>query len=187
MNTVNLTDNHFKVICKALEIYYRLKSGQINMALNEAFDYKIDISDLDLIESLIRQNTHKNLSAGAAYGFNNKEMGGARIAYEIKKTFEEVLAVKHNDGYYGNTVDFNGPLKASEEPFPEVVSFVKYKDFKLNSRQSKVISRHILNKDYERMWKYFGSLKLEIPKGEKTEILLQDKNAVVRVWKPRKN
>ncbi len=48
---------------------------------------------------------------GSSYGFNSPQIGDAKIAYEIRKTFEEVLAVKRNDGYYGSTVDFDGPLK----------------------------------------------------------------------------
>ena len=48
-NTVKLTDKHLAVINTALEVYYRLKSGQINIALDEAFSYSIDREELDNI------------------------------------------------------------------------------------------------------------------------------------------
>jgi len=186
MNTVKLSDKHLAVISTALEVYYRLKSGQINIALDEAYDYSIDRDDAHIIELMIRKVAHKDLPYGAAHGFNSEKIGNARIAYEIKKTFEEVLAVKRNDGYYGQTVDFHGPLKASDEPLPEVIDFKKHKDFELNSKQSKVINKFFAEKDYDGMWEYVDSLKLDLPKGEKTEIVPSLKNVIIRVWKPKK-
>lgn len=185
-NTVKLSDKHLAVINTALEIYYRLKSGQINIALDEAFNYSIDREDVEVIEALIRKTTHKNLPRSAAYGFNSPEIGAARIAYEIKKTFEEVLAVKQNDGYYGSTVNFHGPLKASEEPLPEVLDFKPYKDFVLSNRESKKINSFHSAKKYSEMWEYIDSLKINLPKGEKTEIIPSFENVTIRVWKPRK-
>ena len=41
INVVKLTDTHLSVINAALETYYRLKSGQIDMALDIAYNYKI--------------------------------------------------------------------------------------------------------------------------------------------------
>jgi len=186
-STVKLTNKHLAVINTALEVYYRLKSGQINIALDEAFSYSIDREDAEIIELMIRKTAHKNLPHSAAYGFNSPEIGDARIAYEIKKTFEEVLAVKNNDGYYGNTVNFHGPLKASDEPLPEVIDFKPYKDFKLNSRQSKIINKYYSNKDYTGMWNHLDSLKVDLPKGEKVEIIPSFENVTIRVWKPRKD
>ena len=186
-NTVKLTDKHLAVINTALEVYYRLKSGQINIALDEAFSYSIDREDAEIIELMIRKTAHKNLPPSAAYGFNSPEIVDARIAYEIKKTFEEILAVKNNDGYYGDTVNFHGPLKASDEPLPEVIDFKPYKDFKLNARQSKVINKYFSTKDYTNMWNYLNSLNLNLPKGEKTEIVPSFEGVTIRVYKPRKN
>lgn len=186
-NTVKLTDKHLAVINTALEVYYRLKSGQINIALDEAFSYSIDRQDAEIIELMIRKAAHKDLPPNAAHGFSSEKIGDARIAYEIKKTFEEVLAVKNNNGYYGNTVNFHGPLKASDEPLPEVIDFKPYKDFKLNSRQSKVINKYFSTKDYTNMWNYLNSLNLNLPKGEKTEIVPSFEGVTIRVYKPRKN
>lgn len=188
MNTVKLTDNHLRVINTALETYFRLKTGQIDIALDYAYDFKIDRQQVDAIGALIKSIVMPEIaSRGSSYGFNAPQIGDGRIAYEIKKTFEEVLAVKNNDGYYGYTVNFHGPLKASDEPLPEVVDFKPYKDFKLNARQSKVINKYFSTKDYTNMWNYLNSLNLNLPKGEKTEIVPSFEGVTIRVYKPRKN
>jgi len=185
MNTFKVTDKHLAVINTALEVYYRLRSGQINMALDAAFNYSIDRDELDIIERLIRKSTHKKLSANAAYGFNSPEMGDAVIAYEILKTIEEYFAVKNNDGFYGSTVNFHGPLKASDEPLPIILEHKNYKDYMLNKRQSAKINKFYATKDFNKMWEYVDSLKLNLPKGEKTEIVSSFKGVTIRVTKPR--
>ena len=186
-NTVKLTDKHLAVISTALEVYYRLKSGQINIALDEAFSYSIDREELNDIEKIIRKSTHKDLPIGAAYGFNCPEIGDARIAYEIKKTIEEYLSVKNNNGFYGSTVNFHGPLKASDEPLPIILEHKNYKDYKLNKRQSAKINKFYAVKDFKKMWEYVDGLKLNLPKGEKTEIVPSFEGVTIRVYKPRKN
>lgn len=184
-NTVKLTDKHLAVINTALEVYYRLKSGQINIALDEAFSHSIDREELNYIEKTIRKNTHKNLPISAAYGFNSPEIGDARIAYEIKKTIEEYLSVKNNNGFYGSTVNFHGPLKASDEPLPVILEHKGYKDYKLNKRQSSKINKLYASKDFKKMWEYVDGLKLNLPKGEKTEIVPSLEGVTIRVYKPR--
>jgi hypothetical protein len=197
-NTIKLTDTHLAVINKALEVYYRMKSGQISYALDNAYDFKMNHDQTSQIEKLIKSFIFPDLkSSGSGYGFRSPELGDGSIAFEIKKTFEEYLAVKNNDGYYGNTVDFNGPLKASDEPLPLIVDFKPYKDFHLNKRQSSKIQKLINKKDYQKVWEYIDSLGLNLPNGEKKEIIcfgddfahIDDETAEylsIRVWKPRK-
>ena len=194
MNTFKVTDKHLAVINTALEVYYRLRSGQINMALDAAFNYSIDRDELDIIEKLIRKSTHNakrvamglpKLPTNAAYGFNSPEIGDAVIACEILKTIEEYLAVKNNDGFYGSTVNFRGPLKASDEPLPIILEHKNYKDYMLNKKQSAKINKLYATKDFNKMWEYVDSLKLNLPKGEKTEIVSSLKGVTIRVTKPR--
>jgi hypothetical protein len=187
MNTVKLTDNHLRVINAALETYFRLKTGQVDIALDYAYDFKIDRQQVDAIGALIKSIVMPEIaSRGSSYGFNAPQIGDGRIAYEIKKTFEEVLAVKNNDGYYGYTVDFHGPLKASDEPLPEVVDFKNYIDYKLDKKQSKKVNKLLNNKKFEEAWDYVDSLKLDLPKGEKVEIIPSFECVTIRVTKPRK-
>ena len=108
-----------------------------------------------------------------------------RIAYEIKKTIEEYLSVKNNNGFYGSTVNFHGPLKASDEPLPIILEHKNYKDYKLNKRQSAKINKFYAVKDFKKMWEYVDDLKLNLPKGEKTEIVPSFEGVTIRVYKPR--
>lgn len=185
MNTVKLHDDHMSVIIKALEVYYRLRSGQVAMALDTAYRYPFPWEFTQGIEKLIRTYTHPELSSSSSYGFSSERIDDARIAYEINKTFEEFLSVKNNDGFYGWTVNFHGPLKASEVPFPEVVGFNKFKDYPLPDASSNKKAFKLLNqKKYEQLWDFIDSLKLDLPKGEKKEIIPVENGVIVRVHKP---
>ncbi len=187
MNTVKLTDNHLRVINTALETYFRLKTGQVDIALDYAYGFKLNHYQADAIAAIIKSIALPEISTrGSSYSFNSAEIGDGKIAYEIKKTFEEVLAVKNNNGYYGCTVDFHGPLKASDEPLPEVVGFKNYIDYHLDKKQSKKVNKFFATKDFDGMWDYVDSLNLDLPKGEKTEIIPSFECVTIRVTKPRK-
>ena len=93
INLVKLTDTHLSIINAALETYYRLKSGQISMALDIAYDYKLTYDQSHAIESIVKVMALPELAKnGCSYGFNSPEIGDGKIAFEIRKTFEEVLA-----------------------------------------------------------------------------------------------
>jgi hypothetical protein len=175
------------VINAALEAYYRLKSGQISMALDIAYEYKLTYDQSHAIENIVKVMALPELAKnGCSYGFNSPQIGDGKIAFEIKKTFEEVLAVKRNGGYYGNTVDFHGPLKASDEPLPEVVNFVNYIDHKFTDKESDIINDYYHLKDFEKMWEYADSITSKLPKGEKREIIPSFNGVTMRIYKPRK-
>ena len=55
MNTVKLSDSHLRVINRALEVYYRMRSGQIGIALDTAYDECIDWDTRDIIEKMVRR------------------------------------------------------------------------------------------------------------------------------------
>lgn len=190
MNNVKLTDNHLTVIAKAVEVYYRLKSGQIHIALDIAFDSKCSVEDTYSIERLVRSYTHPMLSPHVSYGYNCIEMGDARIGYEIWQTFMQYLSVKGNNGYYDNALKggcSGDILKASDEPLPVFTDFKQYKDFKLNKRQSKKILAFKDKKQYTEMWNYIVSQRevCKLPSGENTEIIVDGAHVILRVFKPR--
>ncbi len=187
IHSVKLHDEHIAVIIKALEVYYRLRSGQINMALDTAYSNPLPWYFFQAIETLIRSHTHPELTASASYGFNGEKMGDAKIAYEINKTLQEFLSVKNNDGFYGSGANFHGPLKASEIPFPEIEGFIKYKDYPLPDPQTnKKAYELLITKKYEELWDLVDSLNLDLPKGEKKELLPVEIGVIIRVWKPYK-
>jgi len=188
MNNIKLSDTHLRVINRALEVYYRMRSGQIGIALDTAYDKCIDWDSRDLIEKMVRKlviEDEKLSSPSASYGFNSDEIGDARIAYEIQCVFRQYLAVKRNDGFFDySTVDFRDPLKASDEPLPEVVNFIKYIDHVFNSAQSKKINQLHNKKKYREAWDYIDSLKLDLPKGECVELLSGFNGVTMRIHKP---
>ena len=198
MNTVKLSDKHLAVISNALEVYYRLKSGQVGIALDTAYDYKLSWEQKEVVEKQIKLMLFPELHSNAAYGFNSDKIGDAKVAYEVKKTFEEFLSVKNNDGCWGTGTNFRGPLKASDEPFPDILDFKKYKDYPLNKTQSKKINKFYEKKEFDLMWDFIDSLKLDLPRGEKTEILfgsfvgdgrrvhVPNDRVIIRVHKPIK-
>ena len=187
INLVKLTDTHLSVINVALETYYRLKAGQISMALDTAYGYSLNCETTKALESIIKLTILPDLfKSGGSYGCTSPQLGDGKIAFEIRKTFEEVLAVKRNDGYYGNTVDFHGPLKTSNEPLPEVVNFVNYIDHKFTDKQSDIINDYYHLKDFEKMWQYVDSITSKLPRGDKREIIPSFNGVVMRIHKPRK-
>lgn len=201
MNNVRLSDTHLQVINKALETYYRLRSGQIKIALDTAYGYTLDREKAVLAESVIRgalPEFEGLWPINSSYGVGAQELGDANIAYEINKTFQEYLSVKRNGGYYGYTVDFHGPLKVSKEPLPVVREHKSYKDFPLNRAQSEKVSQALEFCGTAGAWNAIRSFKLGLPSGDKQEIVLgvfegeeavyggSNTQIIVRIHKPRK-
>ena len=190
MNTIKLSDAHLRVINRALETYYRMRSGQIGMAIDTAYDHSIEYNHRELIEKMVRVlilDDSDLSSPGASYSYNNDKLGDARIAYEIQCCFRQFLAVKNNDGFFSyETVDFGDPLKASNEPLPEIVDFKKYIDHNFTQKQSEKINKFHNKKQHKEAWDYIDSLKLDLPKGERAELISGFNGVTMRIHKPRK-
>ena len=187
MNTVKLSDKHLEVVRDALETYFRMKTGQVSIALDTVYDYKLNHEQSQAIESLVKAMVLPEIaSRGTSYSFNSPQIGDGTVAYEITKVIDEYLAVKRNDGYYGHTVDFSGPLKASEEPLPEILDHKNYKDFVMNKPQSSKANKFYSSENFEKLWEYVYTIFPDLPKGEKIEIIPGFEYVNVRVYKPRK-
>jgi hypothetical protein len=187
MNTVKLSDKHLQVIRDALETYFRMKTGQVSIALDTVYDYKLNHEQSQAIESIVKAMVLPEIaSRGTSYSFNSPQIGEGKIAYEITKVIDEYLSVKKNDGYYGHTVDFSGPLKASEEPLPEILEHKNYKDFVFDKKQSAKANKLYSSKNFDKLWEYVYASFPDLPKGEKIEIVPSFANVTVRVYKPRK-
>lgn len=187
MNTVKLTDKHLQVIQDALETYFRMKTGQISIALDIVYDYKLDHSQTNAIESIVKTLALPEIAnRGTSYGFNSPQIGDGTVAYEVAKVIEEYLSVKNNDGFYGSTVNFHGPLKASDEPLPQILEHKNYKDYVMNKKQSAKVNKFYAEKNFDKLWDYVYAVFPDLPKGEKVEVVPSFANAIVRVTKPRK-
>jgi hypothetical protein len=187
MNTVKLSDKHLQVIRDALETYFRMKTGQVSIALDLVYDYKLNHEKTQALESLVKAMVLPEIAdRGVSYSFNSPQIGEGIVAYEITKVIDEYLSVKRNDGYYGSSVDFSGPLKASDEPLPEILEHKNYKDFVFDKKQSAKANKLYSSKNFDKLWEYVYSIFTDLPKGEKTEIIPSFSNVTVRVYKPRK-
>lgn len=56
MTKISFTDEHLKIILRALEVYSRLRSGQIKIAMEEAYpEYMLTWDEADSIEKFVRK------------------------------------------------------------------------------------------------------------------------------------
>lgn len=197
-NVIHLTDKHLQVIVTALNVYYRMRSGQVGMAISEAYcDKAIGYDERETIENLVKNIAFKEIKhPHGYYGFSSPELKDGTLAFEIEKTLTEYLSVKANDGYWGSGCNFDGPLRTTDQPLPVVEGFKDYKDYPLTRAQTKKILPHYHKNDYIKMWAAYDSLRLNLPKGEKyqilTDIATDEKSeiyerVVVRITKPRKD
>lgn len=203
-SVVHFTDKQLQVIVTALSCYYRLRSGQVGIAMDEAYrDKDIGYDDREIIEKAVRSIAFKEIQhPHSYYGFNSPELKDGTLAFEIEKTLTEYLSVKNNDGYWGSGCNFSGPLPTStKEPLPIIEGFRDYKDFPLSRAQTKKILPHYHKNDYKKMWEAYDKLKLGLPKGEKSQITIgqfnpndeafvaggNNERIIVRITKPRKD
>lgn len=195
---VSFTDKQLQVIVAALETYYRLRSSQVGIAMDVAYyDKSLSYDDRETIENLVKSIAFKEIKhPNSYYGFNNPELKDGTLAFEIEKTLTEYLSVKNNDGHWGSGCNFNGPLKTTQEPLPIIEGFKEYKDYPLTRAQTKKILPHYHKNDYVKMWQAYDKLKLDLPKGERHQILTDIttdtkskiyERVVVRITKPRKD
>ena len=214
-HSVKLSDCHLQLIGNALEVYYRLRSGQIGMAMEEVYkDKALSLEEIDSINSFVRdivfpsKEKFENLSefdkksypnnkaikrspleSGQSFGVGNKEIGDANIAWEVRQTFRQFLAVQDNTGLFNPMFNvFDDPLKVSDEPLPEIVGFNKSKQFYIEDPEVNIeIHKNVLKSLYENAWQciteYFQD---SLPKGESSRICYDDKNGkyYVEVKKP---
>ena len=183
LTNVSFTDKHLEVLVSALETFYRLKSGQIGIALDIAYDFKMSYDDKQEVEKQIRTFLDFPLPNNSYYSFSSPEIGDARIAGEIESVIKEYLSVKNNDGYWDEA---KSVLKASEEPFPIIQGFQEFNSYPLTLEQSKEVIKFQKEKKYNEMWDYIHSI-ISLPKCDRSEIMESGGQISVICHKPRKN
>ncbi len=186
MNTVKLSDKHMGVINTALEVYYRLKAGQVGIALDVAYDHKLQYNDREQIEKLVKDKALPELYDGY-YVYNSEQIGAARIAYEIESVFRRYLAVKGNGGYFKFERDFHAPLKVSNEPLPEIEGFSEYKDFYLPDEMQGEARSLFCGGKYKDLWALVDTLPFrKTVEGVTSQMLFDDRGKLfVRVNEPK--
>ena len=128
--TIQFDEEHLQTLTTALEVYSRLRSGQIKLAFDAAFcDKDLTYNDSETIENFVRTLVFRNdkprlNNRNAYYGVGQEEMKDGTVAWEIKKVVEQYLHYQRNDGYR-NIMDVSGdgPMQISKVPVPKILNF----------------------------------------------------------------
>jgi hypothetical protein len=178
--TVELQEEHIPTILKALEVYQRLKLGQIDTALDEAFGYSLAYEDKQEIHNCARKYLFKGTdlenNPNVSYGiYNQEKVGDATMAYEIYKVLGRYRAITNNDGWSDWGRSFDKVHQHTNVPLPVVQNFVDYKLFKVPKRLWKKIDAAYNdtenNADWSDIWKSIDKAMPKLPRGEKSEII----------------
>jgi len=114
--TLELSERQAKIVQSALDIYTRLGLGQIER-VGDFLDWKTRDQWEQLLAAVkvIGTGHHPNASTGISHPELDDRF---KIAYEIQQVVRGKVAW-HNKPEGGWTVDFDDPLKLSQEPLPE--------------------------------------------------------------------
>ena len=187
MTTINFTDEHLNVLRQALDLLYRIKAGQLAIAISDVFPEKnIGYDERLELERVFNSVVHPELTAGSAYGCTSKEIGDAKIAYEIYQTIRQYQSVTNNGGYFGAGRDSDDPLKVSGEPLPEIENFNKFIDVEIPKKLIPKLEKAGQGDDVFKMWEIINEGMI-LPRSEERRIIYQgDTFVAVRCFKPRR-
>ena len=190
--TIEFQNEHIPTILKALEVYQRLKLGQIDIALDEAFGYSLAYEDKKEIHNCARKYLFKGTdlenNPNVSYGiYNQEKVGDATMAYEIYKVLRRYKAFKDNDGWADWSRSFDKPHSHTGVPLPIVQGAIEHKDFKIPKRLWKRLDEAYANKDtadWKKIWDSIDRAMPNLPRGEKSEIvnLLWDIDETESQW-----
>ena len=233
MTKISFTDAHLRVIEQALEVLCRLRLGQFDYALEEAFpeaclshdESKGLLSHLRSVimpeSPVLRYDGHggyydqygnsygedKELNGEPSYemkwflkranamgiagglnsswGISNEKVGSGQLAYEIRQTIRQYLAVKKNDGYFEHMfVTYDDPLKITGEPLPVIEGFIKEKTFvvkptEINAHLNRLFKAK--NPNWKKMWEIVEA-NCELPKNIKSSRKRLNFNKATKQW-----
>ena len=182
--SIEFDDRHLSTLVTALEVYSRLRSGQIKFAIDAAFwDKGLTYNDGEVIESIVRTLVFRKddeiiNNRNSYYGVGSLHMKDGTVAWEIKKAIEQYLHYQRNDGMRRICdVSGDGPLEISGIPAPKVLDSIKgywkpQKEFRIPQGKQECMRKAMNNKDYEKAWNivYSSFKRKPLPTGKKTRI-----------------
>jgi hypothetical protein len=194
--TIEFQEEHLNVISRALEVFQRLRMGQIDYALSEAFDKPIDYEDRKECHNFVRDRLFKEPELKGNYNaswgiFNQENVGDATVGYEIHKVLRRYRAFKNNDGWSDWGRDFDKPYQHTKVPLPVIEGFIDYKLFKVPKRLWKKIDSangmiEWKKEVWEDVWNSIDKAMPKLPKGEKSEIIDNVDGWYIKVTAPMK-
>ena len=189
--TIDFQEEHIPTILKALEVYQRIKLGQIDYALDEAFGWKLDYDSKQEIHNCARKHLFPEFenNPNVSYGiYNQEKVGDATMAYEIYKVLNRYRSIKNNDGWSDWGRSFDKVHSHTGVPLPEVQNFIDYKLFKVPKRLwKKIDAAHAQDwkrEVWEDVWKSIDKAMPKLPKGEKSELVDDCFSWYVKVHSP---
>lgn len=186
--TIEFDEKHLETLITSLEVYARLRSSQIKFAMDAAYwDKELTYEDGEVLESFVRTIVfHKEKqimeNRNCYYGVGCEQMKDGTVAWEIKKTIEQYLHYKRNDGCRQICdVSGDGAFQISDVHLPKIIdtsnvlSELKYwkpqKEFRISQRYQNSVDKAIKNKDFNLVWEIVNkAFKNNLPKGSNYKI-----------------
>jgi hypothetical protein len=186
--SIEFDERHLGTLATALEVYSRLRSGQIKMAMDTAFwDKDLTYQDGEVLEIMVRtivfykeEELMKNRNS--YYGIGCEKMKDGTVAWEIKKTIDQYLHYQRNDGYRQICdVSGAGAFQSSEVPMPKIIEpsrmlsefayWKPQKEFRIPQRYQERVDKAMKNKDFTLVWDLVDkAFRNTLPKGSSSKV-----------------
>jgi hypothetical protein len=197
--SIEFDEKHLSTLTTALEVYSRLRGGQIKFAFDNAvWDKDLTYQDGEVLESFVRTIVFQKdeflmENRNAYYGIGCKEMKDGDVAWEIKKVIEQYKHYQRNDGFRRICdVSGDGAMQISEVPVPKIIDSNGYwkpqKSFIIQKRYQKYIDASMKIEKYSDVWTVVDKAfkKAPLPKGKLSRIEKYDGSFYVVVEEPYK-
>ena len=198
--TIEFDERHLSTLATALEVYSRLRGGQIKSAFDNVFwDKNLTYQDGEVLESFVRtvvfrEDKFLTENRNAYYGIGCEEMKDGDVAWEIKKVIEQYKHYQRNDGFRRICdVSGDGAMQISEVPVPKIIDSNGYywkpqKSFIIPKRYQKYIDASMKIEKYSDVWSVVDKAfkKAPLPKGKLSRIEKYDGSFYVVVEEPYK-
>ena len=195
--SIEFDERHLSTLTTALEVYSRLRSGQIKFAMDAAFhDKELTYQDGEVLESFVRTivfNKEKMLmeNRNAYYGVGCDQMKDGTVAWEVKKIIEQYNHYQRNDGFRRICdVSGDGAMQISDVPIPKIIELNGYwkpqKSFIIPKKVQDRIEVYIKTENFSDIWSVVDKAfkKNPLPKGKLSRIEKYDDSYYVVVEEP---
>ena len=183
--SIEFDERHLSTLTKALEVYSRLRSGQIKIAMDAAFwDKDLTYNDGEVIESFVRTLVFRKdeqmiKNRNSYYGVGCLSMKDGTVAWEIKKTIEEYQHYQRNNGIRKiGDVSGDGAMQISGIPIPKIKGdhngyWSPMMVFIIPQRYQEPMDKAMGEKNFEKVWDIVDKSfkKKPLPKGSSTKVV----------------
>jgi hypothetical protein len=182
--SIEFDEKHLPTLVTALEVYSRLRSGQVAMAMSTAFMDKncLNYTDVHVIESVVKTLAFREeeicTTPNSYYGVGCEQLKDGTVAWEIKKVIDQYLHYQQNDGYRTiMNVSGDGAMQYSEVPIPKIIDAINgywkpQKEFIIPQRYQEAMDKAVKSKEFTKAWEIADKSfkKNPLPKGSKSRI-----------------